>query len=245
MKIHKARLDMHVRYPGLLALAALLVLSAGCAGTANPVAPAALAPTRPPVYSAAPAHPAEGSLFTPDLSASLVADFRARRVGDVLTIEIEEDLKGAKNVKTQSDRKSSTDVGLTGFLGLKLDENVQPDLPGFDASKALGGSTESAFDGSGKTSRDASLTGTVSARVVQVLPDGNLMVQGARELRINNETQYLILTGVIRPKDIQPDNTVSSTRLADARIEYTGSGVLSDNQRPGWLARLVSALAPF
>lgn len=227
-----------------LCLLVLCPFFTGCATPAAqmpaPLAPAALQPIEPTVFG-----PAEGSLFQTGLETSLVADFRARRVGDVVTIRVEENLKGAKNVKTQADRKSDVELGVSGFFGLDLEKNIQSRLTDFDATKALGGSTSQKFNGTGKTSRDASLTGTISARVAQVLPGGNLVVEGARQLRINNETQYLILTGVIRPQDIGPDNTVSSTRLADARIEYTGGGVLSETQRPAWFARILGLIAFF
>lgn len=192
------------------------------------------------------APPAEGSLYSQGMENSLYTDMRARNTGDVITILIEENLKGAKNASTSASKTSDMNLGLTGILGLEFNEAMQPNYKGtVDAKKAIGGTTTDSFDGSGKTSRDASLRGTVSARVLQVLPDGNLFVEGTRELKINNETQYLVLSGVVRPKDVTPDNTISSTKLADARIEYTGEGVLSDKQSPGWLGRILGAVAPF
>jgi len=223
---------------------------AGCAGKTLSHAPSTAPSIFPPV-AAEPAGPAEGSLFSADQETNLFVDFRARRIGDVVTILISENLKGAKTVKTQTERKSDMNVGLSGILGLEWEKRLSPRYtnspPGatVDATQAIGGSTSDKFDGSGKTSRDASLTGTVSARVLHVLPGGNLFIEGSRELRINNETQYLILSGVIRPKDLSPDNTISSTRIADARIEYTGGGVLSEKQSPAWFARILGLLALF
>ena len=219
-----------------------------CAPRATPpqtMGPATLRQIPHPSYDRA-----EGSLFSPGCQTSLVADFRARHVGDVVTILIEENMKGSKNVKTQTQRKSEMNIGLSGIFGLDFEKRMNPRYkksPGksVDAAKALGGATTDKFDGSGKTSRDASLTGTISARITQILPGGNLLIEGSRELRINNETQYLTISGIIRPQDISPDNTVSSTRLADARIGYTGGGVLSEKQSPAWFARILGLMALF
>ncbi len=194
-----------------------------------------------------PSRPHEGSLFDPDAETSLVADFRAKRVGDVLTVRIEEDLKGSKDVKTKTDRKSEVNVGLTGILGWEFNKRVKPRYPDekVDAAKAIGGLGTNKFDGQGATSGDTSLSGTISVRVVKQLPGGNLLIRGSREISINNETQYVVLTGIVRPADIEPGNVVSSTRIADARISYTGGGVLSEMQHPGWLGRLMGIIAPF
>jgi len=223
----------------------------GCAPSAQYMQPPPLTtPTSFRAIQPPPASTEEGSLFNKDRHVSLFSDFRARHVGDVVTIVIEEDLKGSKDVKTQTQRKSEMNVGLTGLLDLEWRKRLEPRYQRsptnaqIDASKAIGGSTTDKFDGSGKTSRDASLKGTVTARVIEVLPSGNLLIQGSRELRINNETQYLTLTGVVRPRDLGPDNTISSTRIADARIEYTGGGVLSEKQSPSWFARILGLMSP-
>ena len=235
----------------VLVALALMVVS-GCAPAVREVSrsPAASPPslrTLEPVSSPA----AEGSLYTSERGAGLFSDFRARHVGDVVTVLLEEDLKGAKDVKTQTQRKSEMKMGLTGLFGLEWAKRLEPryvNSPAnatVDPTDAVGGSTSSKFDGSGKTSRDASLKGTVTARVIDVLPGGNILIRGSRELRINNETQYLVLTGVVRSRDLGPDNTISSTRIADARIEYSGGGVLSEKQSPAWFARLLGLMAVF
>jgi len=194
-----------------------------------------------------PARPQEGSLFDPDAETSLVADFRAKRVGDVLTVRIEENLKGSKDVKTKTDRKSEVNLGLTGILGWEFNKRVGPRYPDeeVDATKAIGGTGTNKFDGQGQTSRDTNLSGTISVRVVKQLPGGNLLIRGSREISINSETQYMVLTGIVRPADIEPGNIVSSTRIADARISYTGGGTLSAVQEPGWLGKLMGVVSPF
>ena len=101
------------------------------------------------------------------------------------------------------------------------------------------------FDGSGETSRDESMTASITARVIDVLPNGTLVIQGSREIKVNNENQRITLSGLIRPVDISPDNTILSSYVANARIEYSGSGSVSDKQRPGWLTRFVDFIWPF
>ncbi|MDA8162123.1 MAG: flagellar basal body L-ring protein FlgH [Desulfobacteraceae bacterium] len=211
----------------------------GCAA-ATPHNPPQLAPSSLYNISAPPPPPHEGSLFSPGREGSLYSDFRARNVGDVVTILIAENLKATNTANTQTQRKSSTNVGLTGILANIFSKNSTA-----TPANAIGGATTDNFNGQGNTSRNASFTGTISARVVQVLPDGSLLIEGSREIKINNETQYLILSGVVRPKDLASDNTVSSTRIADARIEYTGGGVLAEKQSQGWLSRIVGIVAPF
>ena len=101
------------------------------------------------------------------------------------------------------------------------------------------------INGDGETTRDNTMTATISARVIDVTMDGNMVIQGYREVKTNNETQHIILSGIIRPQDISSDNSVLSSYIADARIEYSGTGVLTDKQRPGWFARVFDVVWPF
>ena len=109
----------------------------------------------------------------------------------------------------------------------------------FDASLV------NSFDGSGSTDRVETMTAFMTARVMNVTTNGNLYIEGRRQIRVNNETQFIILSGLIRPTDISPNNTVLSSYIADAKIEYLGSGSVSDKQRPGWLGRIVDVVWPF
>ena len=110
---------------------------------------------------------------------------------------------------------------------------------------AVKASLKKGFDGSGATSRKNSLSATITDIVRQVLPNGNLYIEGKKEVIINNERQYIIVSGIVRPEDIRPDNSVTSDQIADARIQYSGRGVLADKQRPGWLGRLLDLVWPF
>ncbi len=236
----------------LMALFSSLLFSYGCAGRAAlpqaqsvPIGPTAL----PENFGshAEKISPSDGSLFVDERGVSLASDFRGRRIGDIVTIILQENMKGAKNVKTSTAKQSSFNLGLSGLFGFHFKKQLGKTYPNetIDPTKAIGGDVKDSFDGSGKTSRDASLTGTVSARIVDVLPGGSLAIKGTRALKINNETQYLTISGVVRQTDIGPDNTVLSTKIADARIEYTGSGIISEKQTPGWAHRILGIISPF
>jgi flagellar L-ring protein precursor FlgH len=106
-------------------------------------------------------------------------------------------------------------------------------------------SIQNNFTGSGETTRDESMTASITARVVEVTANGNLYIQGMREIKVNNEVQFMTLSGLIRPVDISPDNTILSSYVADAKISYSGRGAVSDKQRPGWLTRVIDFIWPF
>jgi flagellar L-ring protein FlgH len=177
--------------------------------------------------------------------AYLYEDMRAMRVGDIITIRIQEQHKGSKSADTTAQREStltnSVDggaVGTIGIPGFRLGAGLQRSL-GVDAS------SKNKFTGKGATSRADTLTGTLSAMVTEVLPNGDLRVEGRREVVVNSEKQVMTLTGVVRRVDVDTRNTVLSTVIADAKIEYAGLGVVDDVQRPGWLVRILDWVNPF
>jgi flagellar L-ring protein precursor FlgH len=109
----------------------------------------------------------------------------------------------------------------------------------------IGVNTTNDFSGSGETTRTGSLSATITARIVDVLPNGNLAVEGKRELYVNNEKKEILVQGIVRTKDIAYDNSILSTQIADAKIIYTGIGVVGEKQTPGWLARVLDTVWPF
>jgi flagellar L-ring protein precursor FlgH len=113
------------------------------------------------------------------------------------------------------------------------------------ATIGLAGSSASSFTGDGSTSRDGSLTAVITCSVVEVMSNGNLRIRGTKEVRVNREIQYLTLEGVVRPRDIRIDNTVQSNLISDARVEFTGNGVVSDKQGQGWGTRIADTIWPF
>jgi flagellar L-ring protein precursor FlgH len=182
--------------------------------------------------------PTEGSLWR-DASplTDLYADLRARRVGDVLTIKVVENAEALKSASTKTSRDSSLSASVTSFFGAPLNYG------GFKPEAA--GSMTNDFEGSGTTQRKDTLVATLTAKVVDVLPQGLMRVEGYREVIINHERQYIILRGVVRPEDVSTDNTVLSSAVADAQIAYSGVGVVSDKQRPGWMTRILDHIWPF
>jgi len=179
----------------------------------------------------------EGSLWRADLSRNFYfQDTNASHVGDIVTVRVVENAKGSKDAKTKSGRSSTLSASTTAFLG----------IPTATTGKFQAGADFSnSFDGSGSTSRSGTLTADVTAVVTAVLPNGNMVIEGRREVSINSEKEFISLRGVIRPEDIGPGNTILSTFIADAKIEYTGHGVLNDKQRPGWLIRILDWIWPF
>jgi len=188
----------------------------------------------------------EGSLWSDARGITLYPDRRARRVGDVVTVRIVEDPEAELNANTKTSRSSSINAQLKflGYMQALADKNSRlAQNPGEDdlIKAGLGMS----FDGKGSSDRDGHVKAYVSAMVVKVLPNENLFIQGKREIKVNNETQYIALSGIIRPEDISPYNEISSTYVANAKITYSGIGPLADKQKPGWLGRIVDHVWPF
>ena len=115
----------------------------------------------------------------------------------------------------------------------------------YSNSNMLNGSLINSFNGTGSTSRGDSMTAYITAKVIDVKPNGSLYIMGTREIRVNSETQIIALSGLIRPTDISPDNTMLSSNIADLKIDYLGTGAISDKQRPGWLSRAADFVWPF
>jgi flagellar L-ring protein precursor FlgH len=186
----------------------------------------------------------EASLWHPGRPASMLfTDARALRVNDLLVIKVEEVADAKRSADTDLARESSSSAQVTAFLGLlnklkKLDADLDPTL-------SIGGASKSDFKGEGKTARTEYLTATVPAMVRKVLPNGNLFVEGHRVILVNAEEQHFYISGVVRPIDIDQENSVKSSMVADAEIEFVGNGVLTDNQRQGWLSRYLGWLWPF
>jgi flagellar L-ring protein precursor FlgH len=221
------------------------VLTAGCASPKiakpSPSANQEAALRNPPVENyPTPAIRSEGSLFSDDSRLDLFADMKARRVGDVITITITETSRANKTAATTLDRSNA----LTGEVNTILGQGAG-NVGGLGRMFNLDVSSDMSFSGSGSTNRNESMTARMTARVIQVLPNGNLVVRGSQEIMVNNEKQYITVQGVVRPSDIGADNSVLSYRIADARIDYTGEGDVSSKQREGWLSRFFNVVWPF
>ncbi|HBH87807.1 MAG TPA: flagellar biosynthesis protein FlgH [Syntrophaceae bacterium] len=174
---------------------------------------------------------------------SLFIDRRARQVNDILTIVVSESAIGGNNASTDTGRDTSASAAITSLLG--LEQSILSRNPNMGASISVAGSANNSQKGSGKTTRDGNLTARISARVMSILENGNFVIEGRRQLTINAEDQYLIISGIIRPDDITSDNIILSQYISDAKIVYTGRGVVDDKMRPGWLTRVVDWVWPF
>jgi flagellar L-ring protein precursor FlgH len=194
-----------------------------------------------------PPKPEEGSLWSEMSEVSLFQDMKARKVGDIITVRIVEDPEAELNANTKTSRSSSVDAAKLKFLGYmkalaEKNSRLAQD-PGSD--NLISASLGTAFDGKGSSDRDGHVKAYITVVVEKVLFNGNLYITGQREVKVNNETQYITLAGIVRPKDISSSNEISSTYIADARITYSGKGPVSDKQQPGWLGRILDHVWPF
>ncbi len=175
-------------------------------------------------------------------SVSLTENAKARNKGDILTIVISEVASASKAAKTDTSRNSSINAGIPNFMGIQ----TTGALSGLgDLSKLINASAASTYAGAGSTSRQETLNATISAKVIEVLPNGNLQIEGRRNVKVNNEDQIIVVEGTVRPTDIDQTNSVNSIYIADAKINYAGKGIISDRQSPGWLMNIVDKLWPF
>jgi flagellar L-ring protein precursor FlgH len=182
----------------------------------------------------------EASLWHPGRPASMLfTDARALRVNDLVVIKVEEVADAKRSADTDLSRESSSSAQVTAFLGLLTK------LKGLDPNLNVGGTSKSDFKGEGRTARTEYLTATVPAMVRKVLSNGNLFVEGHRVILVNNEEQHFYISGVVRPIDIDQENSVKSSMVADAEIEFVGRGVLTDNQHQGFFSRYLGWLWPF
>ncbi|MDX2022244.1 MAG: flagellar basal body L-ring protein FlgH [Deltaproteobacteria bacterium] len=184
----------------------------------------------------------DGSLWQPGRPASMLfTDARALRTNDLVVIKIEEVADARRRADTNLAHESTAEAKIDAFLGLlKKMEGIDPD---FEAK--LAGSNKTSFKGQGQTARSEFFQATVPATVRTVLPNGNLFVEGHRVILVNSEEQHFYISGVVRPIDIDQENSVKSSMVADAEIEFVGKGVLTDNQRQGWLSRYLGWIWPF
>ncbi len=184
----------------------------------------------------------EGSLWSDREIPNLYADVKARNVGDIVTINIVEKSTASKNAETKTERDSGLEANWSGLFELITKGWKIHNTPIGTNQKI---NIKNSFDGKGGTSRTSYVSAYITARVIHVLPNGNLVIRGSRQVRINNENQFIFVQGIVRPEDISSNNTVPSIYIAEAVIELSGSGIMSDKQRPGWLMRIVDWLWPF
>ena len=198
---------------------------------------AGYAPASPPVLS--PRAQGNGAIYQAGYDVTLFEDIKAKRVGDILTILLVEKTDAKKSASTATSRDTEVTI---------------PDPTLFGGTVEIGGrnilnnslSSANSFDGEGDSSQSNELDGNITVSVVEVLPNGNLMIQGEKWISINQGEEYIRLQGVVRPIDIRADNTVFSTQVGNILIDYGGTGTLANSNRKGWLAEFfTSVLWPF
>ena len=217
-----------------LRLCGALLLLAQLAGCAMPMPrndDVAWAATPPQEPMAPP--PADGAIYHDAQNMELFNDPRAHRVGDILTISLVESTQASKKASTSTSKKDKTDLAAPTILGRPVS------IGGKDVS--FGTSGDRSFDGSGNSSQSNQLTGSITVTVAQRLSNGNLVLRGEKWLTINQGRELVRIAGIARPQDIGPDNTILSTRIANAQITYTGSGTLADANTQGWLSRFFNS----
>ncbi len=188
--------------------------------------------------------PTLGSLWRD--SAGLFEDRKARGLNDLVTIKIVESASASKKAETAAGRDSSLDAGIDTLIGMPLNFNLNNFFGrGNTITPKVKGSMKDDFSGKGATTREGSFIASITAKVVDVLPNGNFVIESRKEITVNKEKQILVLRGIIRPDDIGSDNTILSTYVADAQMFFTGDGVIQDKQSPGWLVRIMDKIWPF
>ncbi len=196
-------------------------------------------PVEPIDYSLLPQPEANGGLYTQGQAMSLFSDTRAFRVGDIVSVILTESTSGSKSADTELDKSNSVEIANPTLFGQPVTVNGRYNL-GSDISSS------SSFAGDASLNQSNSLSGAIAVQVAGVLPNGNLYIQGEKWININQGDEYIRLRGIIRPQDLSPTNTISSSLIADARISYSGTGVGKQANTPGWLTRFfMSPLMPF
>jgi len=218
--------------------AALVLLASGCGAlktveiqqplTAKPVAPTAVASTNGSIYQA-------GSTQSTGYMA-LFEDRRARTIGDTLVVNINEKLDASKTAASTAARTGNTDYSVSTIKGLPLKT--------FQGAQVTA-SSKNDFEGKGDSAANNVFTGTITVTVIEVLPNGNLVVSGEKQIGINQGSEFIRLSGVVNPIYIVFGNQVSSTQIADARLEYRGTGYIDEAQTMGWAARILQSISPF
>jgi len=186
--------------------------------------------------------PSTGSIYS-EAQSGYLEDTRALKVGDIVLVRINEkaDAQGGATTNLSKDTKRS--AGIDSLLGLV--PAIQKAYPNIDPKSLLEMASQYDFNGQGKTQRAGTLNAVIGVRVKQELPNGDLFVEGTKVVMINYEEQHLYISGVIRPPDIAPDNSVDSALIADARVEFTGRGDIDDQVERGWLTKILDFVSPF
>jgi len=179
-------------------------------------------------------------------SGVMFLDYKGRSLGDIIIVKIVESSSATNSNSTKTSKTSNYNSGITSLMGLPLNLGMNNFLKkGNPFDPTVSAQTGNSFTGSGAKKKSDSVSATIAARIVDILPSGNLVIEGNREILVDQEKQTISVKGIIRQKDIDANNTVLSTAIADAQITYTGKGILSDANRKGWLSSVIDWVWPF
>jgi flagellar L-ring protein precursor FlgH len=221
-----------LKLTAILTLIAGGLLLSGCAGLFNPeftpVAPQAIPDQQPMTV-------VTGSIYQADRDMRLFEDRTARRKGDIITIQLVERTDATKKASTSMDKGTEVELANPTLFGYPFSADRVTSVDNVTLETSISGNR--AFAGAGESDQSNSLHGQISAVVVDVYPNGNLMIRGEKMLTLNQGKEFVQISGVVRPDDISPDNSVLSTQVADAQISYIGKGAIADANTIGWLAR--------
>jgi len=189
----------------------------------------------PPPATVAHAPPTDGAIYRANTDVRLFEDLKASRVGDILTVRLAEQTNASKNSQTSVSKSTEATIANPVVLGRPITHNGDPVFGG-----SLAG--ENTFDGSGASSQSNSLVGDITVTVVERLPNGNLVIRGEKWVTLNQGREFIQLSGIIRPNDIETDNSLLSTRIANAQITYSSKGVLAAANKMGFVARFFNSV---
>nr|WP_321456398.1 flagellar basal body L-ring protein FlgH [uncultured Cohaesibacter sp.] len=210
----------------------------------NPTTQKGYRPVQMPMPTVQPAAYSPNSLWQTG-ARKFFKDQRANKVGDILTVAVSiTDSAKMDNTSSRS-RSGSDDVGLSGSVGSVLTSALSGISKDIDASSLANASSSSSSEGSGAIDRSETIDTSVAAVVLQVLPNGNLVIEGRQEIRVNFEVREILVAGIVRPEDIASDNTIESEKIAEARIAYGGRGQLTDVQQPRYGQQVMDIILPF
>jgi flagellar L-ring protein precursor FlgH len=186
-----------------------------------------------------------GSIFAANnASATMISDTKAYRINDLVIVSISESTSATNSATTATDKKTNRDYGVPALFGLET--TSLPSLnPSASASSLVSTKSKASHEGKGSTQRSGQFKGSLAARVLQVLPNNYLIIQGYKNIQVNGEQGRLYLTGIVNPLLIAKDHSIRSNQVADLELYYGGSGVVGGSQNPGWLTRLLDVVWPF
>jgi flagellar L-ring protein precursor FlgH len=221
--------DMRIHLAKTMLFLAASVLLPACSTTHQAVSDPAFAAVRPVASQPIPVK--DGSIYKAGYNITLFEDPRAHRVGDILTIILQERTNASKSASTTTAKDSQISMAAPTVFGQGVIHKGKPILSAeVDAERD--------FTGEGDSTQSNSLTGHISVTIAEVLPNGNMLVRGEKLLTLNQGSEHVRISGIVRPADVTPDNTVLSSQVADARIVYGGQGVLAESNTKGWLQRV-------